>query len=312
MKDRSHSRICCSLIATVTALGCLTTVLQPPAAFAQTPYYWNGGAGSWDTSSGLWSPSSAGGGSLAWVNSSTSIADIGYLGTGGTTTAPAVINLTTPIVANSLVFGVPSVTPMPLHYYSLNGAGITIGSGASAGVITTNVGTTTGTTTGASGYNFINSNLTVAGGQALELGVQGSFGTATTNVNAYNYFTGTNTFSSLKIDDSLPAPYGSGRNWAYFVGGSTSFPNGTNVTMGRGTGIADVGANSNTYCSAALIRSVTSLAVPSSKNGQTKNRSHRGFGEVHSASSAGTCRREGRRPSEDHWLRRLCGHPGFV
>ena len=250
MKKKSRSRIRCSAIAVVATFGCLATVLQPPAAFAQTSYYWNGGSGSWDTTSNLWSPTSSGGGSLSWVNGTGSIAYIGYVGTGSTPGAPTVINLTTPIVAQSLVFGTPAGDTPPNHNYNLTGSTITIGDGVNPGLVTIDGGSTQST-----GYSFISNNLTVAGGKGLELGVTYT-GTASF-VNSYHYFEGANTFSSLTIDSALP-PGGTGRNWGYFVG-SPSFNNGAsaNVTMGNGAGIADIGASTDVMAIGTVSMSAT-------------------------------------------------------
>ena len=105
MKDKSKLWIRCGILGAVSAIA---AVFSPSAALAQTSYYWNGGAGSWDTTSTIWSSTSGGGGTLTWANGTNSVAYIGYIGTGGAYSAPAAINLTSPIVANSLVFGVPA------------------------------------------------------------------------------------------------------------------------------------------------------------------------------------------------------------
>ena len=190
----------------MAALGCLTTVLQPTAAFAQTTnYYWSGGSGSWDTTSDLWSLSSGGGGLGPWVNGNTSIANIGYLGTGGPYSAPVAINLPTltPITAGSLVFGVAGgSTTTANHYYALTGGSITIGDGTNPGVVKIDVGNYQ-----SSGDSFIYSNLTVAGGQGLELDVHAdpTNPNVSGTITSYHYLTGANTFSSLTIGDAAGA-----------------------------------------------------------------------------------------------------------
>ncbi len=213
--------------------------LAAPRSCAQTNYYWIGGTGSWDFSSNLWSLSSGGGSPGQWVDGTNSIASIGYVGTGGSYAAPATINLTTPITALSLVFGVAGgSTTTNNHYYALTGSGITIGDGVNPGLVSIDVGNYQ-----SSGDSFIYNNLTVAGGQGLELGVTADPANPnlTGTITSYHYLKGTNTFSSLTIDNAVGAGANS-RNWAYF-NGAPSFTSGVNLTMGIGAGIIDTAAS---------------------------------------------------------------------
>ena len=105
----------------------------------------------------------SGRGQSCWVNSNTSIADIGYLGTGGTTSTPAVINLTTPIIANSLVFGVPSVTPPAVALLFSQRQQHHDRQRDQRRRDHQRRGNHDGHHDGTTAYNFINSNLTVAG-----------------------------------------------------------------------------------------------------------------------------------------------------
>ncbi len=113
------------------------------------------------------------------------------------------------------------------HYYALTGGSITIGDGTNPGVVKIDVGNYQ-----SSGDSFIYSNLTVAGGQGLELGVHAdpTNPNVSGTITSYHYLTGANTFSSLTIGDAAGAGAAS-RNWAYFYG-APSLPSGTNVTMG--------------------------------------------------------------------------------
>src|SRR5208337_3140896 len=54
------------------------------AAVAQTNYYWEGGAGTWDATSSVWaSPQQNSTPAGPWVNGTSSIANIGYLNLNG-------------------------------------------------------------------------------------------------------------------------------------------------------------------------------------------------------------------------------------
>jgi autotransporter-associated beta strand protein len=173
------------------------------------------------------------------LNSGTSVANIGYLGTGGSYAAPATITLMAPITAESLVFGVAGgSTTTNNHYYALTGSSITIGDGTDPGLITIDVGNYQ-----SSGDSFVYSNLTVAGGQGLELGVTADPANPnrTGTITSYHYLKGTNTFSSLTIDNAAGAG-ASSRNWAY-INGAPSFTSGVDVTMGIGAGIIDTAAS---------------------------------------------------------------------
>ena len=152
----------------------------------------------------LWSPSSVAGSSGPWVNSNASVADIGYLGTGGSYSSPAAINLTTPIIARSLIFGVPAGVPPPAnHYYALTGSGITIGDGINPGVDHHRRRIHAG----------LRRQLHL---QQPDRGRRPGPGTRCLRqlrqpvrlrgyINSYHYLTGANTFSSLTIDNAIGA-----------------------------------------------------------------------------------------------------------
>ena len=242
MRRTSDRWIRCGALAIAAALGCIAVVFPPASAFAQTNYYWNGSSGTWDTTSGSWSTTAGATGSLHWVNSNQSIANFGYSGSGGGASTPAQVFVTTPIVANSLVFGVaPASNPTLPNTYQVgvgSGGSITIGNGSSPGVASCNFGANQASGTAPNVYL---DGVTVAGGQDLQLSAVGLSTTATyTNVYWTIGASSACTFRNLIVTDAYPAT-GTGCNIAQIQQATV---NGTpNVTLGAAAGIADLQPN---------------------------------------------------------------------
>src|SRR5689334_15729635 len=74
----------------------LAILLGAGRASAQTNYYWNGGSGNWDTTSALWRSPTSNDNLVPWVNGSSSVAQIGDLGTAGNLT------ITTDLIAGAV------------------------------------------------------------------------------------------------------------------------------------------------------------------------------------------------------------------
>lgn len=243
MRDTSNFGIRCSLMAAMAALGCLAVVGQPSAALGQQNYYWNGGGVDsypvpFDWSSSNWSPTSAGGGAIPWVNGGNAI--IGYLGptnVGGSFTYPEEINLPGAVAANSVTFGVnPTfVNSENTHYYMLTGSPITIGNGTSNGLVTIATGPVQ-----YSGDAYFANNVSVAGGKALELQTTAdpSNPNTSTYINTYFEFNGTNSFGSLTVDGDISQ---TGRPTATF-NRTSAFPANASVTLGNHAVFSNGGA----------------------------------------------------------------------
>ena len=230
-------------MAAMAALGCLAVVGQPSAALGQQNYYWNGGGVDsypvpFDWSSSNWSPTSAGGGAIPWVNGGNAI--IGYLGptnVGGSFTYPEEINLPGAVAANSVTFGVnPTfVNSENTHYYMLTGSPITIGNGTSNGLVTIATGPVQ-----YSGDAYFANNVSVAGGKALELQTTAdpSNPNTSTYINTYFEFNGTNSFGSLTVDGDISQ---TGRPTATF-NRTSAFPANASVTLGNHAVFSNGGA----------------------------------------------------------------------
>src|SRR6266568_4611616 len=134
----------------------LATLLIAGRASGQTNYYWNGGSGNWDTTSNLWRSPTSSDGLGPWVNSSSSVAQIGDLGSGGTLT------ITTSITASAVNVNSSGFTLQPNATQTVTG-NISLATGVTLNL--NEAGTTSDRTLNISGNVSGGSGITIQGGQ---------------------------------------------------------------------------------------------------------------------------------------------------